>query len=135
MRPIRIHLGPMPAMLSTIVGDLLRQEPDMVLLARSESEPDALRSARDESADILITQDGAGEPGSCLEAIIHGRGLGICALSADGRSASAVSLVRRPIAFDDDRFALADAVRRLAETLRAERAGPEALEPNVGGAG
>lgn len=123
MRPIRIHLGPMPAMLRTIVGDLLRQEPDMVLLTRTESGPDALQSAREESADILITQEGAGEPGSCLDTIMRSEGLGICALSADGRSASAVSLVRRPIAFDEDRFALADAVRRMAESIRADLAG------------
>lgn len=107
-------------MLRTIVGDLLRPEPDMVLLARPEAGSDALQSARDDSADVLITQEGAGEPGSCLETIMQSQALGICALSADGRSASAVNLVRRPIAFDEDRFALAEAVRRIAETLRTE---------------
>ena len=131
MRPIRIHLGPMPTMLRTIVSDLLRQEPDMVLVARPESGQDAMRKAREHSADILITQEGASERGSCLETILLSDGLGICALSADGRSASAVNLARRPIAFDDDRFALADVLRRIAENARADLSGPDPFERNV----
>jgi hypothetical protein len=122
-------------MLRTIVSDLLRQEPDMILVARPEGGPDALQSAGAASADILITQDGAGEPGSCLDTIMRSPPLGICALSADGRSASAVSLARRPVAFGDDRFALAGAVRRIAETLQADLAGPDFSGPTVREAG
>ena len=107
----------------------------MLLVAHPGGGEDAIRSAREESADILITQEGAGEPHSCLETILVGDGFGICALSADGRSASAVNVVRRPIAFDDDRFVLADAVRRIAESLRADPAGTDPFERNVSGTG
>jgi len=125
----------MPAMLRTIVGDLLRQEPDMLLVAHADAGQDAIRNARAERADILITQDGAGEPDSCLETILGSDGIGICALSADGRSASAINLARRSIALDDERLVLADAVRSIAEGLRAGRAGPGPLERNGSGTG
>jgi hypothetical protein len=118
-------------MLRTIVGDLLRQEPDMLIVAHPGGSQDAIRSAHEESADILITQEGADDPDSCLETILGSDGLAICALSADGRSASAMNLVRRPIAFDDDRFVLADAVRGIAEGLRADRAGTDPFGRNV----
>ena len=125
----------MPAMLRTIVGDLLRQEPDMLLVAHPGGGQDAIRTAREQSADILITQDGADDPGDCLETILRGDGLAICALSADGRSASAINLARRPIAFDDDRFVLADAVRRIVEGLRADGAGTDPFGRNGSGTG
>ncbi len=128
MRPIRIHLGPMPTMLSAIVGDLLRREPDM-LVCGADGGVDPLKTARDQGADVLITQDGASAAGSSLETILQGSGLGICALSPDGQSASAVSLVRRPVALDDGGgFALADAIRRIAETVSADLATAELLE-------
>ena len=123
----------MPTMLRTIVGDLLRQEPDMLLVAPAAGGHDAIRSAREDRADILITQDGAGEPGSCLETILGGEGIGICALSADGRSASAINLVRRAIGLDDDRFVLADAVHSIAEDLRARGAGAGPFGRTVSG--
>jgi len=107
----------------------------MVLVARPEGGQDAMRKAREQSADILITQEGASERGSCLDTILLSDGLGICALSADGRSASAVNLARRPIAFEDDRFALAEALRRIAENVRADLAGPDSFERNVSGPG
>ena len=131
MRPIRIHLGPMPTMLRTIVSDLLRREPDMVLVARSDGGPDALQGAYQQGADILITQEGAGDSAGCLETILQSHALGICALSADGRSASAVNLRRHPVSFDDDRFELADAVRRIAENLRADLTGTDPFGRNV----
>ena len=125
----------MPTMLRTIVGDLLRQEPDMVVVARTQGGSGALGRAREQNADILITQDGADEPGGCLETILRSEALGICSLSADGRSASAVNLVRRPVGYDDDRFALADAVRRIAESLQMDSAAasPAGRDPGATG--
>jgi len=113
---IRIHLGPMPTMLRSILGDLLRQHPDMVVVGESAPSEDSLKTARDERADLLITEDGAGGSGTCLDAILKGPRLGIVALSADGRRASAVNLVRQPILDDEEQQSLADAIRRIART-------------------
>lgn len=106
----------MPAMLRSILGDLLRQQPDMVVVGKSVPSEDALRTARDERADLLITEDSAGGSGTCLDAILKGPRLGIVALSADGRRASAVNLVRQPILDGDEQQSLADAIRRIART-------------------
>ena len=120
MAPIRVHLGPMPQMLRAIVGDLLGQEPDIQVLGGRPDDQDALRSAVGQHADILIVQDGQQEDNHFFETILSGTLLGICALSADGRHASAVNLVRRDFELESDRpFALADAVRAMARTTSA----------------
>jgi hypothetical protein len=110
----------MPTMLCSIVSDLLRQEPDMVVVGRSEIDQDALQAACDQHADVLITQDRDGEASTSLDAILRGPLLGIFALSADGRNAAAVNLVRHPVSLNHDQnHRLADAIRRIADNLKA----------------
>ena len=128
MSPIRIHLGPMPEMLRTIITDLLHQEPDLVIVGRSGPGQDPLRSACDDHANVLITQDRSDAPAGCLDTILSAAPLGIFALSADGQNASSVRLVRQPVAPDSLKQAdFADAIRSTAEQLDAmpaETSGP-----------
>lgn len=112
--PIRIHLGPMPAMLRTIIGDLLGHERDLLVVGSSVTGQDVLRRAQDDRADVLITHDRDGDEGRCLERILSSSSLSILAISADGHRADAVDLVRRPVDLDGDRRSrLAEAVREI----------------------
>ena len=109
----------MPEMLRTIVADLLSQEPDIVVVSRSNDGKDAIQCARDARADVLITQDRANGVTTCLDAILWHEPLGIVALSTDGQSAAAVSLVRQPISLNGgERSALAAEIRMMAVGLR-----------------
>lgn len=121
MNPIRVHLGPMPEMLRTIMGDLLSQEPDMIIAGESGRHEDPLPNAREQRADVLITQDGARHgDGSCLDLVLAEPPLGIFAVSADGHSAAGVTLVRRRIAVESaGRSTLAEAIRHMAAELGA----------------
>jgi chemotaxis response regulator CheB len=121
MNPIRVHLGPMPEMMRTIMSDLLRQEPDMVIAGESTQYEDPLPNAREQQADVLVTQDGAQQgDGSCLDLVLAEPPLGIFAVSADGHSAAGVTLVRRPIPVESGgRSMLAEAIRRMAAELDA----------------
>lgn len=124
MSPIRIHLGPMPEMLRTIISDLLREEPDFVLVGRSAGDRDPLRAARDGHADVLITQDCATAPDTCLDMILAAAPIGIFALSADGQNAASVSVVRRTVALNSlKRAEFASAVRNTAQRDGALSAG------------
>ena len=110
----------MPEMLRTIVADLLSQEPDIVVVSRSSDGKEAVQRARDDRADVLITQDCANGATTCLDAILWHEPLGIVALSADGQSAAGVSLVRQPISLNGgERSALAAEIRTMAVGLRA----------------
>lgn len=130
MNPIRIHLGSMSEMLRTIIGDLLRQESDIVVVGRSCQGDDALESACLERADVLITQDRLADGCASLETILSAPPICIFALSDDGTTAEAVDLVRRPIALNDNRpSALADAVRQMAEHLKELRSGWDRQRP------
>jgi chemotaxis response regulator CheB len=108
----------MPTMLSTIVAELIRGEPDMVVVGCSEPGQDGLRAAHDVAADIIITQDVPGKGKTCLEAILRGPPLGIFALAPDGRTAAAVNLVRYPVPVDVERQpVLAASIRGMADML------------------
>ena len=73
MNPIRIQLGKMPAMLARIVDDLVASESDMVVVGHASGTENPLHLARENGADMLITQDGQG--GSpCLDVIPRGAG-------------------------------------------------------------
>jgi hypothetical protein len=123
MNPIRIHLGPMPEMLRSIVTDLLGAESDMLIVGRSEAGQGALHDARRGFANVLITQDGEEGDSGCLEAVLSPGPLAVLAVSADGHHAAAVNLVRRSIPLDcESGPALAAAVRSL--THEEERAAP-----------
>lgn len=120
MSPIRIHLGPMPEMLRAIITDLLRSEADIEIVGRSNDGRGALGEARDDRADVLITEDKAQSPPNCLDAILSPPPLAVLAVSADGRNAAAVSLVRQSIPLESGPGpALAAAVRELAGRLGA----------------
>ncbi len=112
MNPIRIHLGPMPGMLSTIIDDLLSRESDILVVGRSGERDDALLQAREEQADIVITED-SNQGSTCLNAILSGPPLSIFALAPDGLGAAAINLTRRQVRLDVDRETLADAIRQL----------------------
>ncbi len=119
MNPIRVHLGPMPEMLRTIMSDLLSQEPDMVIAGESGRHEDSLPNAREQHADILVTQDNLRQSDtSCLALVLADPPLGIFAVSADGHSAAGVTLVRRRISVESQgRSMLAAAIRRMAAEL------------------
>lgn len=101
-------------MLSRIVDDLLVREPDMVVVGRSPGGGDPLREARDNRADMLITQDEFGG-GTCLDTVIAAPPLSILAISRDGLSGSGIRLARRPVDLGAEAgTTLADAIRGLA---------------------
>ena len=112
MNPIRIHLGPMPGMLCTIVDDLLSRESDIVVVGRSSDREDALLRAREEQADVVITED-SNQGSTCLNAILSGPPLSIFALAPDGLGAAAIDLTRRQVRLDGDKETLAEAIRQL----------------------
>jgi hypothetical protein len=111
---IRIQLGQMPPMLTRIVDDLLASEADMVVVGRSSGAEDSLRQARENEADMLVTQDGQGGR-TCVDAILAGP-LSIFAIGRDGRNGSAITLIRRPVELEAaGSSSLAAAIRRAAE--------------------
>jgi DNA-binding NarL/FixJ family response regulator len=120
----------MPEMLRTIMSDLLSQEPDMVIAGGSGRPEDSLPNAREQHADVLVTQDGAQDgDGGCLGLVLAGPPLGIFAVSADGHSAAGVTLVRHRIPVESQgRSMLAAAIRRMAAEL-----GTAPDEPNTDG--
>lgn len=101
-------------MLSRIVDDLILGEPDMVIVGRSPGGGDALREARDNRADMLITQDEFGGGGT-LDTILARPPLNILAISPDGLTGARVSLARRPVNLGaEGGVTLAAAIRGLA---------------------
>ena len=109
--PIRIHLGPMPEMLRSIVDGLLAEEPDLVVVGRSARGEDALLQARAEQAEMLITAEGEHADSRCLGAILSGPPLSILAIARNGRDGTAVSLAGRQIDLDRSGGALSEAIR------------------------
>jgi hypothetical protein len=110
----------MPKMLRTIVEDLLSLEQDIVVVGRSEHQSDVLRDARDEGADMLITQSGQGARDTSIDAILSAAPLEIFAIGADGTQAAVINLTRRAIALDGDKQAvLSEAIRQAACNLRS----------------
>lgn len=88
----------------------------MLVVGRSEDGEGALVDAREDQADVLITQDGAGSRPDCLQAILSPEPLAVFAVSVDGKKADAVSLVHRSVSLEPQSGpALATAVRSLAQ--------------------
>lgn len=130
VNPIRIHLGPMPEMLRTIVGDLLGRETDLLLVGHSERGQDTLQLAQDDQADVLITQDRSRNDSLCLDRILSAVPMSILTISDDGHTADAVGLVRRPIVLNGgDRSGLAEVIREIADGPDASDAGWERRRP------
>lgn len=118
VKPIRIHLGPMSEMLRTIIEDLLSLERDIVVVGNSRQQHDVLKRARDEGADMLITQsrDDAGD--SSLDAILAASPVKILAINQDGKEAAVFNLTRHAIALNGDRKAvLGQAIRNAASSI------------------
>jgi hypothetical protein len=120
MDPIRVHFGPMPEMLRTIIRDLLEGESDILIVGRSAQPDDCLREARAGHAAVIVAQESAHDGGNCLDLILADPPLGILEVSRDGRSAAGMSLVREPILLDAGKpSGLVGAIRRLAAQLGA----------------
>ncbi|HEU4651786.1 MAG TPA: hypothetical protein VFS49_10265 [Croceibacterium sp.] len=118
MSPIRVHLGPMPEMLRTIIGDVLHREEDIVITSESARHEHCLREARGRHADVVVTQDRPAGGDDCLDQILARPPLAVFVVSPDGRSADGISLARRPIALGAESPAvLAEAIRRMAAEL------------------
>jgi DNA-binding NarL/FixJ family response regulator len=123
MDPIRVHFGPMPEMLRTIIRDLLEDEPGIQVVGRSGRPDDCLREARAARAAVIVSQESAHDGSNCLDLILAEPPLAILEVSRDGRSAAGMSLVREPILLDAGRpSGLAGAIRRLAAQLGAAAA-------------
>lgn len=114
VNPIRIQLGPMPKMLSAIIGDLVDAEPDMVVVGRCAEGDEALSSARDNGADMLIAEE-TSAAGTCLEALLAAPPLEVFAIASHGMGGDALSLTRRPMSLKDGPSALTAALRSIAE--------------------
>ena len=121
---IRIQLGPMPAMLRRILGDLLENEEDMQIVGQSTQSEFCLSDARSCGAAIVLSRRPSRTEGDCLDLILADPPLGLLELSADGHSAESFALVREPVLFDTANPAgLPGAIRRLASRLTPAAAG------------
>lgn len=135
MDPIRVHFGPMPEMLRTIIHDLLADESDILIVGRSAQPDDCLREARAGHAAVIVAQESAHDGRSCLDLILAEPPLGILEVSRDGRSAAGMSLVREPIQLDAGKpSGLVGSIRRLAAQLGAAPAMAGPNIPQEGGA-
>jgi len=120
----------MPEMLRTIVGDLLRREPDLVIVGSSDEREDPILKARADHADVLITQDRPGDSVRCIDQILCASPISILAIADDGRSADAVSLVRRPVSLNGGNPSrLPEAVREIADVSAAPVGGHAPQRP------
>lgn len=100
----------MPPLLSRIIEDLLAAEADMLVVGRSANGDDPLRRAREDRADMLITQDGE-NGGTCLDEILQTPALSILAIDRDGRNGSTISLARRSVELGSSGGGLAQVIR------------------------
>lgn len=111
-------------MLRTIMGDLLSQQPDMVIAGESALADESLPTARNQRADVLITEQRSDAGTSCLDAVLGESPIGVFAVSADGRSATGVTLRPRRIPVESEgRSTLVEAVRRMAAEVREDPPG------------
>ena len=112
MNPIRVHLGPMPRMLRSMISDLLASEPDMTVVGNSFDAQESLHEASAQSADILIEQERAANHRTCTAAVLSGAPAAILAVATDGHDGMAVNFVRQPISLNCE-GSLPNAVRQL----------------------
>jgi hypothetical protein len=67
--PIRVHFGPMPQMLRTIISDLLCNERDIEIVGNSYERDSCLKEVRRSNAAVIIAQDSEDEAVGCLDLI------------------------------------------------------------------
>lgn len=114
MNSIRIHLGPLPPMLRTMINDLLEEEPDMTVVGNSYAGEDSLVAASADKADMLISQEQTSLGDSCLSAIVTQNPSAILAISPHGNGGTCINLVHRTISLDRaGTSALANTVREI----------------------
>lgn len=104
----------MPRLLSAMITDLVDAQPDMVVVGRCSEGDEALSSARENGADMLIAEE-TSAAGTCLEALLAGEPLEIFAIASSGLTADAVSVTRRPMTLQAEPSALTAALRSIAE--------------------
>lgn len=131
MTTIRVHLGPMPEMLRTIIGDLLGNETDLVVVGSSAPGEDALRQAQKDDADVLITDYRGRQASSLLDGLLSATPISVLAISNDGQSADAVCLIRRhPVSLGQGgQSRLADTVREIVGQINKRDDGLVRLRP------
>lgn len=113
MPPIRLHLGPLPPMLRTMIRDLLSGEPDMLVVGDSEATDNSMLAARAEQADLVITHERAADR-SCLGELIRDDAPKILAISPDGESGKSVRMMREPYSLSRGNCSsLAQAIRQI----------------------
>jgi hypothetical protein len=107
-------------MLRTIIEDLLSLERDIIVVGSSRQQQDVLKRARDEGADMLITQSRPEAGESSLDAILSAPPVKIFAIDPDGKAAAVFNLTRRAIALNGDRkTVLGQAIRDAASSLHS----------------
>jgi hypothetical protein len=95
---IRVQLGPMPAMLSEIVVQMLGDS-ETIVVGRSVPGNDPLSDARESGAQLLVVRK---QPGcdQALDQIVATPGLSILLISDDGRDGSLIRLAQQPLALN-----------------------------------
>jgi chemotaxis response regulator CheB len=114
MNSIRIHLGPLPPMLRTMINDLLEEEPDMTVVGNSYAGEDSLVAASADKADMVISQEQTSLSDTCLSAIITQNPAAILAISPNGNGGTSVNFVHKTVSLDGaGTSALANTVREI----------------------
>lgn len=111
MDRIRIHIAAMPAMMLTILHDLLAAQSDFFVVGRSAAGENPLLGARRVRADVLLAHDDGDDSGNWLEAIFAERPLTILSIKPDG-SAAVVLLSGQTIKLESGGRSLAEIIRR-----------------------
>jgi hypothetical protein len=112
MSPIRVHLGPMPDMLRSLITDMLSAARDVEIVGMGDLESPSLAAARAEGANILITSQPCNATDPSLAAVVDAQPLTVLVLRPERKSCVAVTLTHRELPLDGKNIA------GLAETLR-----------------
>jgi hypothetical protein len=110
MDRIRIHVAAMPAMLRTILHDLLAAESDFLLVGHSTAGENPILGARRARADVLLAHDDGDDSDNWLEATFAERPLTILSIKPDG-SAAVVLLTGQTMTLGSGSRSLSKAIR------------------------
>ena len=99
-----------------MITDLLAAERDFEIVGTAEGADNALVTAREQGANLIITQDQSEVRDQCLDAIVQDVPLTILALAPGGSAGTSINLSRRTMRLQGgDRSALADVIRKAME--------------------
>lgn len=116
MSAIRIHLGPMPTMLRSIITDLLSTEQEVEIVGMGDEEGPSLAAARAEGADVLLVSQSSRAADPSLAALLEGRPRTVLMLKPDHQTCVAVTLTRREYPVDgEDLSDLAAVIRKASK--------------------